>query len=206
MRSVALIGKAMRARAAAPLGDRNWEIWGLGWDTVPRVARMFELHGQVELDEVIAGKSIMDRLKELRCPVYMQEKHPDLPNSVKFPIDEVIDCLGIDYFGSTFAFMLGLAIYEKYDRIGIWGVDLNTTEEYAYQRPNAEFLIGLAIGRGIKVRLPPNTNLLRAPGRYGWEQEKTLSYIRQSFQERRDWVMAEEAKIHDVVMEAQPWG
>ena len=49
------------------------------------------------------------------------------------------------------AYMLALAIYEGVDKVGIWGVDLHCDSEYSYQRPNMEYLIGLARGRGMKV-------------------------------------------------------
>jgi hypothetical protein len=44
--------------------------------------------------------------------------------------------------------------------VGIWGVDLHCESEYAYQRPNLEYLIGLARGRGMKVFIPPASALL----------------------------------------------
>ena len=79
---------------------------------------------------------------------------------------------GTPYLESSIAYMMALAILEKVDRIGIWGVDLHCESEYVYQRPNLEYLIGLARGKGIKVFIPPQSALLsHANGKlYGfWE-------------------------------------
>jgi len=61
--------------------------------------------------------------------------------------------LGIDYFNSSIAYAMAMAICDKPEEISIWGVDMTATEEYATQRPNMEFLIGLALGRGIDVKI-----------------------------------------------------
>jgi hypothetical protein len=189
VRQIAIIGKAAAARLAAPFGNKAWEIWALGFDTVPRIDRRFELHNEDVLEEFIEGEKVRDKLRREKCPVIMQRAHEDIPNSQAYPLAAIVKDIGKDYFGSTFGFMLAMAIHEKVDRIGIWGVDLNTTEEYAYQRPNAEFMIGIAMGRGIDVYLPPKTNLLRAPGRYGWDE---VAYV--------DHIKATQAKLEQLVL------
>ena len=65
--------------------------------------------------------------------------------------------------------MLGMAIWKKVDNIGCWGVDLDADGEYAHQRPNAEWLIGIAEGRNINVDIAPGSSLMKSPnGRYCW--------------------------------------
>ena len=104
------------------------------------------------------------------------------PFQQKYPLDDVIkDCLsGLveinenreetvrKYFTSTFAYMMGLAIHEKFDVIELYGIDMENNTEYGYQRPCGEFWIGLALGRGIKVTLPEPCLLCQAP-LYGYE-------------------------------------
>ncbi len=177
-RQVAIIGKAKHCRIAAPFFNPNWEIWGLGFDRVPRIDRRFELHNEALLDTILEGDTVRDRIKSDTCPVIMQRVHEDIPNSRRYPLEAIVKDLGVDYFGSTFGLMLGMAIHEKVDKIGIWGVDLNTSEEYGYQKPNAEFLIGMALGRDIDVYLPPRTSLLTAPGRYGWDEDAYVKQIK----------------------------
>ena len=61
---------------------------------------------------------------------------------------------GREYLVGTANYAIAYAIYtEKYDVIDLYGIQLNTWEEWAYQRPNAEYLIGIAEGRGMKVNV-----------------------------------------------------
>lgn len=53
------------------------------------------------------------------------------------------------------------------DMIGMWGVDMAATEEYGYQRPGCQFFILEAMRRGIKVYLPPESDLMRPMPVYG---------------------------------------
>lgn len=75
---------------------------------------------------------------------------------------EVIrDTTGEPYLSSSIAYEIALAIYEGFGEIHLYGVDLNTEAEYAWQKPGVEFLLGVAAGRGIKVVLPDNCPLLK---------------------------------------------
>jgi hypothetical protein len=69
-------------------------------------------------------------------------------------VAEVSETIYGDYFNSSVGFMLALAIHEGAEEIAIYGVDMRADEEYGYQRPNCEYLIGLARGKGIKVHIP----------------------------------------------------
>lgn len=181
MRSVAIIGRCWSTRADAPWDSKKWELWTLGWDPVPVTHRIFETHANFRMYQGNPedGEWNVGGLKIAGVPVYMLEKHDDIPNSVRYPMEEIGDLIGrtvqgTPYLESSIAYMMALAILEMRpgDRIGIWGVDLHCESEYAYQRPNLEYLIGLARGRGIKVFIPPQSALLtHAHGKlYGyWE-------------------------------------
>lgn len=168
MRQVAIIGLAPSTHGLAPYRDPSWERWGLPWD--PHAIHydvLFEMHDRRLWP--LRGDGYEDRLREFNAPVYMQRTHEDIPNAVGYPFPYVIELTG-DYFNSSVAYMLGMAIWfgqgkPPVTRIGIWGVDLHEDEEYAYQRPNAEYLIGLARGRGIEVEIPTASSLLRFDGR-----------------------------------------
>jgi hypothetical protein len=124
-------------------------------------------------------------LRMAKVPVYMLERHDDIPPSVALDMAAITDVVcktvqGTPYLESSLAYMMAQAIWELKpgDRIGIWGVDLHCESEYAYQRPNLEYLIGLARGRGIKVYVPPQSALLsHANGvPYGyWEAGKATA-------------------------------
>ncbi|KKK61087.1 hypothetical protein LCGC14_3017830, partial [marine sediment metagenome] len=92
-----------------------------------------------------------------------------------YPLDEVKAITG-DYFGSSIAYMLALAIWQRRERVDLWGVDLSE-DIYDHHRPNLEYLIGFARGRGMTVNVPPGSRLLsfdsskfeiHYPVRYGY--------------------------------------
>lgn len=167
MRKIAIIGKCSNSRSDAPLDLNGWEIWGLAWDLLPRADVLFEMHENWRF--FLGNEEDAARHKAwligAETPIYMLKKEHDVPNSIEYPMDKVLEltrptCFGTPYLESSIAYMMALAILEGADRIGIWGCDLATGGEYAYQRPNMEYLIGLARGRGIKVYVPAQNTLL----------------------------------------------
>lgn len=167
MKKIAIIGKCSNSRSDAPLDLSDWQVWGLAWDPLPRCDAYFEMHENWRnfLGGGDAAEAHWRWLAGMTVPLYMLKKEHDLPMSVAYPMQEVTDkigktCFGTAYLESSIAYMMALAILEGADRIGIWGCDLSTGGEYAYQRPNMEYLIGFARGRGIGVYVPPQNALL----------------------------------------------
>lgn len=173
MRSIAIIGKCSSTRMDAPLTDSNWEKWALAWDLLPVHDRFYEVHANWRNflnNENDAGAHVR-WLKCSKVPIYMRQAEDDIPMSRAFPFDGIGDLIGRNivtgdpYIESSIAFMMAHAIYEneignKIDRIGLWGIDMHVDSEYGYQKPNMEYLIGFARGRGIKVWVPPQSALL----------------------------------------------
>lgn len=105
-------------------------------------------------------------LRMSKVPIYMLDKQDDIPMSVRYPIEDITKLVGkatgkeTPYLESSIAYMLALAVHEGVERVGIWGVDLHCESEWAYQRPNLEYLIGLARGKGVRVFIPPQSALM----------------------------------------------
>jgi hypothetical protein len=167
LRKVAIIGKCSNSRSDAPMHLDGWEIWGLAWDLLPRCDRYFEMHENWR--DHAGGGEVAEHHKAwmagLTVPIYMRRAEPEIPFSIAYPMDDVAaligrTCHGTPYLESSIAYMMALAMLEGAGHIGIWGCDLSTGGEYAYQRPNMEYLIGLARGRGVKVYVPPQNALL----------------------------------------------
>lgn len=189
-RKVAIVGGA-RSRVRAPFGDDSWEIWAFSSLRLPtpRITRWFEMHalGDLETQLVrstskrLSYQEYMSFLKDLRCPIYMQKVHADIPNSLEYPLERALHEFG-RCFTSSVSYMIALAIMEGCDVIGVWGVHLTEKTVYAKQRPGVEYLLGVARQRGIAVYLPPESPL-RIPRRptfrptkilygYDWESPK----------------------------------
>lgn len=160
IKKVAIIGMSPSTHDDAPWDDPEWEIWGLPWDEGywHRMDRCFEMH-DISLVRKRPTEDYLYRLQSLPC-CYMQEPH--WPNITQYPLESVIQTIRLDYFNSSIAYMIALAIHEGFERMGLWGIELRGLQsEYTYQRPNAEWLLGIAMGRGMDVEVAKPTTLLR---------------------------------------------
>lgn len=82
-----------------------------------------------------------------------------------YPFGDILETYGankkrVRYFTSTAPYLIALAIYRGYERIEMYGFEMSSQEEYGYQKACTEFWLGIAIGKGIEVYLPPNCRLL----------------------------------------------
>jgi len=166
-KKVAIIGGAA-TRTEAPWDDPSWEIWSFSSLRLPhpRITRWFEMHalgdlaGQLKKDTKRrwSFRIYLRFLQQLDCPVYMQHVCDVVPNSVAYPLQEALEAFG-RCFTSTASYLLALAILEKYDVIGVWGIHLTEKTVYARQRPGVEYLLGVAKQRGIQIILPRGSPL-----------------------------------------------
>ena len=153
---VAIVGMSPSA-TSAPWEDASWEKWGMPWSgDWAQMDRLFEIHG--EWEEFNPSPDYRERLESCGASLYMQGN--PLPGATKYPLAEVASLEG-DYFESSVAFMMALAIYEGAEEISLHGVDMKSDEEYGYQKPNMEYMIGFARGRGIKVHVRDDSPLLK---------------------------------------------
>lgn len=182
-RKIAIVGSA-ESWKDAPFDDPSWEIWSLAWRffDVPRMDVCFEMHmpdqwggytnPEMYLNWLRAPKRVADG-QEAPVRVVLQ---PDVavafPACEAFPMDAAKAMMGgRPYFTSSFSYMLSQALVEGVDEIGIWGVDLVVGTEYEQQRPAAEFLLGIAIARGVKVSIAQGSALLRSGFLYGVDDD-----------------------------------
>lgn len=136
--------------------NEAWEFWGMPWDPMAvRMTRLFEMHDWRLIQRGLlqwGGPEYIKRLIELGqyTPIYMQEKHEFIPKSITYPLELAIDAIGVDYFGSSLAYMLALAAFEMPSAVFLYGIDLSR-DKYRHQRPNLEFLIGVLVGSGVPI-------------------------------------------------------
>lgn len=137
------------------------EKWGLPWDEGKWVHydRLFEMHDLSLIENHPEARPLgyVERLKDIQVPIYMQEAY--FPNVTRYPIEDTNK-----YINSSIAYMVALAISEDVDKISLFGVDMSADEEYSYQRPNIEYLLGVAEGKGIEVFIPKRSPLLKFSG------------------------------------------
>lgn len=170
---IALVGSAPSSIGLAPFGDEAWTIWGCSTGAYPHLKRVdafFEIHRWRPGEDGFTP-GLIEWMAGLQCPVYMLEKRPEIPTSVAYPKDEILGKypgLAQSFFTSSLSWMLALAIeQEGVEEIGLWGVDMAAGEEYGLQKPGCHYFILEAERRGIKVTVPPQSDLLRPIPIYG---------------------------------------
>ena len=109
-------------------------------------------------------------LAKQTCPVFVQTAQPKVPNAQIFPAEAITAKFG-PWFDSTPAWILAHAITLGFKEIHIYGIHLATEWEYLKQKPNMAFLIGVAVGAGVKVVVPAESPLLRSTHRYAYEPD-----------------------------------
>lgn len=112
-KKIAICGFASSSRHLIPVGDDSWEVWGLNqlYRHLPRADRWFDIHKNWH-EETVPGTDYVGWIKECGIPFYMAARQPELPTSVTYPLERLVDKFGVDYFTSTIAFMVALAIDE----------------------------------------------------------------------------------------------
>jgi hypothetical protein len=205
-KKIALVGFASVTRDQAPYADPSWEVWGLNnlFKFIPRFTRWFEMHDPAQLLGLY-GQEYIDFLKKLTCPLYMQDHYPDYPASQKFPLEELakLGFAGPDgnFWPSSISYMLALALSEGPEEVALYGIDLLGGDEHSLQREGCGYLIGLAIGRGIKVTIPPAASLLKSNYRYGydsgeWSPDPFDTFCMQQYSTYEQKKRACEAELH----------
>lgn len=204
-KQIAIVGFATSSRGVVPVNDPAWEVWGLNqlYRHIPRADRWFDIHetwnaALVPGTEPGEARSYEGWVRDCGIPFYMVKREADKPTTLTYPVDRLIAHHGADYFTSTIAYMLALAVYEidravdarlaasggvpsrqalqaLYEEyaIGLFGIDLIVGEEYDWQKACAEYWIGMASARGIRVLIPPTSALCRHLFRYGYQSDVT---------------------------------
>jgi hypothetical protein len=192
---VAIVGFAGTKHMAPYDNPDEFEIWGMNdlFEHIPRYTRWFDIHDRYlhNMDNYNTRegqKPYIDRLATLGVPIYMKEDYDIVPTAIRYPYELMVDEFGIPrlgqphikdpYFTNSVSFMIALAIYEQFEEIHIYGVDMAALQggEYQLQRPSCEYYIGIARGRGIPVYLPIESDLLRTRFVYGYEDEKNDAF------------------------------
>jgi hypothetical protein len=169
MTGIALIGTAPSSIRLAPYGNPDWKIWGCSpgaYGVVPRADVWFEIH-RWEPGQPWFSPEYCKFLADFPGTVWMAEVRPEVPNSKAIPVDYLVSKYGPYFFTSSLAWMMALAIEERPDKIGLWGVDMAAAEEYQAQRQGCHYFGMIAKAMGIEVGVPPESDLFCPPPLYG---------------------------------------
>ena len=190
-KNIAICGSAPSSLMLAPFKDQAWSIWCVSPAVYPQAPRSdvwFELHrffpaypggGTQPGTRPWFSPEFTAFLTQYKGTLFMSAELAQIPNAKRFPFEEKVDRYGPYHFNSSVSWMLAHAIDtilamreagtigKDEGKIGLWGIDMAASEEYAYQRPSCQHFIGMAVGLGIEVILPPESDLMRPPLMYG---------------------------------------
>ena len=167
---VHIIGKGSGWQAAPADGT----TWGITQLIVRRPVSMvidmndYRLWGEAEAKEAALARRLA---VQNNVPYVCLAPMAGCPVAAPYPLDEIINFFRTDYFNSTIDYALALAIHRGFSEIHLYGINCLHYADYARQKPSAEFWIGQAMGRGIRVTVHgPKSELLRTPDRkiYGY--------------------------------------
>jgi len=153
--------------------DPDMEVWAINQlymsmpNMVHKATRWFQIHPKHEYEKGQRDHSHAQWLaSQTNFPIYMMERTPEIPMSIRFPREQIMTYFPRSYWTNTISWELALAIMEGFEEIHIYGVDMAQDDllcnEYSAQRPSCEYYIGYAEGRGIRVYLPEESDLLKA--------------------------------------------
>lgn len=217
---LSIIGTADPTRAMAPYEDPNFEVWGVAvastYEDVKRLDLQFEMHTEGYWKK---DPNVIKRLSETTVPIYMHEKHPEIPTSIVYPIEIVKKYR--KYFTNSIAYMLALAYHsfllnEKPKHVALFGVHMAHEEEYTEQRPNCEYWLGRMEGAGIDIEIAPGGALLASNGLYGyenynpvcWDMRQRINGLTQGVQESQSeinkWTL-QKSKNEGAIVECEFW-
>lgn len=190
----------------APFDDPTWEMWGvatcIGNPGLKRLDRVLELH------EPESWKPRVAEINDAKIPVWMWKHYDEIPLSEAFPIDEITGRFR-KYFTNSISFLIAKAIMDGYTDIGLFGVHMATTTEYAHQRPSCEYFLGYAEALGINVWIPDGADLLKAARMYGFEPagdvQKKLSKLHADMERNLNTYTQQEQNAHDLKNQALGW-
>lgn len=185
LRDVCLLGYAEETRDLVFSLPETAEVWAInmahafifgpdGPKTRARTNYWFQMHPR---NWATAGKSPtgyfgrprehLDFLASFDGTVWMQSPDPDIPNSKRYPLEDIATASCRNYFTSTFAYQLGLAWYEhvvlkrEIGRLRLYGVNLTSMDEYIHQKACVEYWLGRLEEAGVAVETPDGSALLK---------------------------------------------
>lgn len=90
--------------------------------------------------------------------------YADYPGAIEFPLEEVINKIGIAYFNNTVAYAVAYAMFLGVEKISLYGVDFSYENGHKAEKGRGcvEFLLGAASAGGIAVEVASDSTLLDA--------------------------------------------
>jgi hypothetical protein len=149
MKKLAIVGTHPKTRDLAPFDDESFVIWVFNEAPQDPFCKRWDGCFQLHKPEVYTSQLNMvngthwawlQQDHGANKTIWMQDRDARVPNSSRYPMDEIVQQIpgaspaGQPFFTSTVSMALALGLYLGYEEIHVWGVDLSSGTEYAYQQ------------------------------------------------------------------------
>ena len=160
------------------------EVWAINAmiGVLPNIDRAFILDPMSRfLDTEDAGTMTPMMRKKLplcKFPIYTCELDERVPSAVEYPIESVVRDTGCAYFNNTIPYVIAYALWNKVNKISIFGVDYTYRSNMHFAeagRGCVEFWLSKCIDAGVQIEIAPRSTLLDTD--VGFE-EKLYGYHR----------------------------
>ncbi len=111
-------------------------------------------------------------------PVYLIEPCPEVPTSVRFPIETIQGMFANETregtiepetcFGCSVDFLIAFALLEGFEHIDLQGIECRNEEEYRDQARSVMYWMGRARGMGRVMTCSKTSGLCMVPAIYGY--------------------------------------
>lgn len=157
------------------VADEVWAVNKMGAAIhCDAIFRMDDLKTEFEMNQRswknnVSGENIpiqdvwYETLKNFKGSIFTCKAYPDeFPNSVEYPLEEVINCVGASYFNTGPAYAIAYAILIGVKEIQLYGIDYTYPDKHVAEQGRAcvEFHLREAMARGINIRVAQNSTLL----------------------------------------------
>jgi len=163
--SVIILAYGPSVIAYAPMMIENLEKFDEVW-AVTRAGLVFQhdkLFYMDNLEEMSRqGNPMAERLTSVKTPIITSTAYSNWPNTIEYPIKEVVEYLKCDFMANTICYAIAYAIYIHVKEITLYGCDFSFPDK-GLKEPGSQaaaYLLGLARGQEIKVTISPHSSLL----------------------------------------------
>lgn len=71
----------------------------------------------------------------------------------EYPLEEIIEKYESRFFTNSISYMIAYALFQGFNDIKLYGVDMEIGQEYTFERPSVTYWIGYAKGLSAKVSI-----------------------------------------------------
>ena len=144
--------------------DYHCETWGVngGYSFAKRLDKLFmtdSLQG-----EVLHEEYGLSALLKFRGTIVLAKHFPvfdglNIPIEI-YPINDIqSEFHNTVFFSNSICYMLAYALYNKYSKIWIYGVDFPPGIEKKQEEAGITFWMGVALGKEVEITVPKNSTI-----------------------------------------------